>query len=362
MNRLEKEELRQYQRQIILPELGMEGQQKLKNSKILMVGAGGLGCPALQYLVAAGVGTIGIVDDDVVEQTNLHRQILYTADDLGKLKAETAKLKLSALNPYVQLVAHSERLTSLNAAALIEEYDLILDGSDNFLTRYLLNDTCVALNKPLVFGSILKFEGQVSVFNYLNGPNYRDIFPESAEGQETPNCSEIGVIGILPGIIGLYMANEAIKICCKFGETLSGKLMTYNALDNQVNIFNVGYSKEDDLRIEELVNDSKVDDLKNKENKRTEQDGEISVEQLMEWLEQTPEEICLVDVRETYEYEDHNIGGLNIPLYELSERLNEIPRDKKLIICCQTGQRSKIAVNLLKPVYKGPLFHVKKGI
>ncbi|MEJ5964202.1 HesA/MoeB/ThiF family protein [Pedobacter immunditicola] len=364
MNRLEKEELKQYQRQIILPELGLEGQQKLKGAKILMVGAGGLGCPVLQYLVAAGVGTIGIVDDDVVDQSNLHRQILYSTADVGKSKAETAKIKLSSLNPYIHITAYPHRLTRSNAAAIIEKYDLIIDGSDNFLTRYLTNDTCLALNKPLVFGSVFKFEGQVSVFNYRNGPNYRDIFPENVEEPEALNCSQIGVIGILPGIIGLYMANEAIKICCEFGETLAGKLMTYNALDNRLDIFTVTKSVNLPSAQEEIwINlAEKVKHLKIEEELSQEQRGELSLEQLKEWQERLPGEICLIDVRETYEYDDHNIGGLNIPLYELKDRLKELPKDKKLVICCQTGQRSKIAVNLLKPVFKNALFHLKNGI
>jgi molybdopterin/thiamine biosynthesis adenylyltransferase/rhodanese-related sulfurtransferase len=349
-NNIGKAELKQYQRQIILPELGLEGQQKLKDAKILMVGAGGLGCPALQYLVAAGAGTIGIVDDDVIDQSNLHRQILYTVADLGKLKAETARLKLTALNPYVHIIAYPIRLSVSNAAGLIGQYDIIIDGSDNFLTRYLINDTCVSLKKPLVFGSILKFEGQVSVFNYLNGPNYRDIFPENHSSPEVPNCSEIGVIGILAGIIGLHMANEALKICCEFGETLSGKLMTYNALNNQTQIFNIATT----ARKTGAGLMTEADDLKN--------NGEILLEQLIKWLEQLPNEICLVDVRENYEYEEFNLGGLNIPLYELSERLNELPKDKKLVICCRTGQRSKIAFNLLKTVFKNELYHVKNGI
>lgn len=358
---LGKEELKQYQRQIILPELGLTGQLKLKSAKILMIGAGGLGCPALQYLVAAGVGTIGIVDDDVIDQSNLHRQILYAASDIGKVKAETAKLKLAALNPYVQIIAYPERLTSINAAALIDQYDLVIDGSDNFSTRYLTNDTCVKLNKPLVFGSILKFEGQVSVFNYLNGPNYRDIFPESPEMNEVPNCAEVGVIGILPGIIGLYMANEAIKICCEFGETLSGKLMTYNALSNQMEIFSISKPFNPSSQKGEVVDSVPiVADLENSAD--LENKGELTYDQLRIWLEQIPDQICLVDVRETYEYEDYNIGGLNIPLYELNDRLNELPKNKKLVIYCQTGHRSKIAVNLLKPIFKGNLFHVKNGL
>ncbi|MET3115172.1 molybdopterin/thiamine biosynthesis adenylyltransferase [Pedobacter sp. CG_S7] len=351
---LEKEELKQYQRQIILPELGLTGQQKLKSAKILIVGAGGLGCPALQYLVAAGIGTIGIIDADVVELSNLHRQILYATNDVGKLKAETAKEKLAALNPNVQINAYPVRLTSLNAITLFSQYDLIIDGSDNFKTRYLTNDTCVALSKPLVFGSILKFEGQVSIFNYLKGPNYRDIFPDSPAAQEAPNCSEVGVIGILTGIIGLYMANEAIKICCEFGETLSGKLMTYNALNNKMNIFNFNSPVKLSTAQEKTIDLARpVEEIKN---------GEISLDDLKKWLDHQPDQVCLIDVRENFEFEDYHLGGLNIPLYELSERLGEVPMDKKIVIICQTGQRSKIAINLLRPFFKGELLHAKYGL
>lgn len=358
---LEKNELAQYQRQIILPELGREGQEKLKAAKILMVGAGGLGCSALQYLVAAGVGTLGIIDDDRIEQSNLHRQILYTAQDVGQLKAETAKTKLKTLNPYVQINDYSERLNSINAESLIRNYDLVVDGTDNFPTRYLTNDTCVALSKPLVFGSILKFEGQVSVFNYLNGPNYRDLFPESPSAEEVPNCAEIGVIGVLPGIIGLYMANEVLKIVCGMGETLSGKLMTYHALDNAMVLFKIDKQKvQPDMEKPQEM----IAQFKPLAAEITEGNGkqEISLDQLTRWLEEIPDEIFLVDVREPYEYEDYNIGGLNLPLYELADQLERLPTNKKLVICCQTGQRSKIAINILKPIYKGELYHVKNGI
>lgn len=232
---LSTKELQRYLRQIMLPEIGLEGQQKLQQAKVLVVGAGGLGCPVLQYLAAAGVGTIGIVDDDVVDVTNLHRQILYTMADLGKHKATTAAEKLSLLNPYIQLHPITERLSADNAIKWIREYDLVIDGSDNFDTRYLVNDSCVQLDKPFVSGSILAFEGQVSVFNYQGGPTYRCLFPEPSEAA---SCTVNGVLGILPGIIGTYMANEALKIIGHIGETLSGKLMVVNALHNTTRVFN----------------------------------------------------------------------------------------------------------------------------
>lgn len=351
---LEHEELKRYNRQIILPELGIEGQQKLKSARVLMIGAGGLGCPVLQYLVAAGVGAIGIVDNDKVEVSNLHRQILYSTADIGKPKAAIAKQKLGGLNPFVNLTAYAERLTEANAARLIGLYDVIIDGSDNFPTRYLVNDTCAALNKPLVFGSIFKFEGQVSVFHYQKGPGYRDIFPEPPPKGEVPNCSEIGVIGVLPGMIGTYMANETIKIICGIGETLSGRLLTMNVLDNSIAIFKIQAKEQADLPPKAATNSEPP--------VAVESVSEISLYKLMLLLEQVPDEIHLIDVREDYEYEDYNIGGVNIPLYELSVRLDLIPKDKKIVFCCQTGHRSKMAIRIVKPFFEGELYSVKNGI
>lgn len=345
---LQRDELKQYNRQLILPELGVTGQEKLKAAKVLMIGAGGLGCPILQYLVAAGVGTIGIVDDDVIDISNLHRQILYGINDIGKPKAIVAKQKLELLNPFVNINTHEERLTAENVEELIGGYDLVIDGSDNFTTRYLVNDTCVGLGKTLVFGSIFKFEGHVSVFNYNHGPDYRDVFPEAPADDALPNCDEIGVIGVLPGMIGSYMANEAIKIICGIGEVLSGKFLTMNALDNSTRIFNVVKRKDGLPRLEPVKSKLVI--------------NEVEIEELNRWLHETPDEIYLIDVREEYEFDDFNIGGVNIPLYELKEHLNKLPADKKLVFCCQTGQRSKMAVQLLKNDYTGEMYSLKNGI
>lgn len=346
---LKREELKRYSRQIILPEIGITGQERLKNAKVLMIGAGGLGCPVLQYLVAAGVGKIGIVDDDIVDISNLHRQILYGVNDVGGLKAVVAKEKLELLNPDTFITAYRVRFTSANAEDICASYDLVIDGSDNFGTRYLVNDTCVALNKPLVFGSIFKFEGHVSVFNYQDGPDYRDVFPEPPPADEVPNCAEIGVLGVLPGIIGTYMANEAIKIICGIGETLSRKLMTINALDNTTSIFKVGKSQKQ-VQTKTISAGAHVPA------------NELMMDELNQWLSESGDEIYLVDVRETYEFEDYNIGGINIPLYELKDRIEELPQDKKLIFCCQTGQRSKMAIQLLKALYKGKMYNLKNGL
>jgi molybdopterin/thiamine biosynthesis adenylyltransferase/rhodanese-related sulfurtransferase len=349
---VELSERKRYSRQIILPEMGISGQEKLKAAKVLVIGAGGLGCPVLQYLTAAGVGTIGIIDDDTVDITNLHRQILYSSDDVGKGKAITATEKLSAMNPYINFIAIPLRLDEENATEIISGYDLIIDGSDNFPTRYLANDVCVALNKPLVFGSILRFEGQVSVFNYKGGPTYRCLFPESEEGD---NCEVAGVIGILPGIIGTYMANEAIKIICGIGEILSGKLLVLNALGNTNNIFN--FKRSDRFPVQDNIEakpvDKKVSEIIIKE---------MFLEDLENRLEADSANLFLIDVRENYEFEEDYIGGSNIPLSELPENINTFPADKTIVFYCTSGKRSRIAATLLaKSGFEGQSFWVKKA-
>ncbi|MEN0053445.1 MAG: HesA/MoeB/ThiF family protein [Mucilaginibacter sp.] len=346
---LKREELQRYNRQIILPEVGVEGQSLLKNARVLMIGAGGLGCPVLQYLAAAGVGKIGIIDHDVIDMSNLHRQILYNTADVGKPKATVARQKLEALNPHIDIQAYQEKLTTENSEVIINEYDVIVDGSDNFTTRYLVNDTCVSLGKPLVFGSIFKFEGHVALFNYRNGPNYRDVFPDPPADDEVPNCDEIGVIGVLPGIVGTYMANEVIKLICGIGELLSGKLLTLNALDNSVVIFSVAKQVSVPAEIPEI-------------KKQEATINEVNIEVVNQWIAQDPNDIYLVDVREDYEYEDYNIGGINIPLYELADQVDNLPVDKKLVFCCQTGQRSRMAIQFLRSRYTGEMYSLKNGI
>ena len=342
-----KEELNRYNRQMILPELGPAGQEKLKAAKVLVIGAGGLGCPVLQYLAAAGIGTIGIVDDDVVELSNLHRQILYNHTDIGQPKAKTAAAKLQLLNPHVGFRAYHERFRANNAVNICQDYDLVVDCSDNFTTRYLVNDTCVALGKTLIFGSILQFEGQVAIFNHQGSANYRDLY--AAPPTENINCVEGGVIGILPGLIGLYMANEALKLICGIGETLVGKLMTVNALNNAVLVFKIASKKPTDA-------------AKPAPAKTDKALPEIDSTTLDRWLETNADEVFLIDVRESYEHEDGNIGGINLSLYELRESLAAIPKNKKVVCYCQTGQRSKMAVQLLNGVYEGEVYSLKEGM
>ena len=224
------QEFLRYNRQTILPEIGDEGQEKLKKAKVLVIGAGGLGCPILQYIATAGVGFIGIMDFDTIEIHNLHRQILYTENEIGREKAIVAKEVVSKLNPLIEVVAVTEKLTSENASTIIAQYDVIVDGSDNFATRYLVNDTCVTLQKPLVYGSILRFEGQVAVFNYNGSKNLRDLFPEIPDPKDVPNCNVNGVLGTLPGIIGTMMAHETLKLIMEL-PTLNNELLLFNTLN-----------------------------------------------------------------------------------------------------------------------------------
>ncbi len=334
-------EKKHYQRHLILDKIGILGQQKIKNTKVLVIGAGGLGCPILQYLTAAGIGTIGIVDNDHVTQSNLQRQVLFSYDDIGKPKATCAKEKLSKLNPHITIETHVCFLTSENAIGLFQQYDIIVDGSDNFQTRYLSNDAAVLTQKPLVFGAIFKFEGQVSVFNYLNGPTYRCLFPNPPTPSSIPNCTDIGVLGVLPGIIGCYQANEVLKIACNIGEILSGKLLSINSLNLQQNT--ITFTKNNTLQIEKLLDYDVFCGLSKKYMVN------ISPEDLKQLI--ATESLCLVDVRKTMEREHFHIGGIHIPLHELPQRIHELKDKEILVFYCQVGQRSRFATEIAKEKY-----------
>jgi len=335
---LTPEEKKQYNRHLILGEIGIKGQTRLKEAKVLVIGAGGLGCPILQYLAAAGVGTIGVIDNDTIDQSNLQRQILYTHDDIGKPKASVAASKLSKLNPYIQFDVYVEELSRKRALDIFIKYDIIIDGSDNFPTRYLANDASILAGKPLIFGAIFKFEGQVSVFNYQNGPSYRCLYPTPPAPGEVPNCSDIGVLGVLPGIIGSLQANEAIKMICGIGEVLSGKLLTYDTLTHRQLLLQ--FEKTENANI------TKLED--NYENfcgiKTIESAPEISLEDVL--LKEDAYQ--LLDVREDWEREAYHIGGLHIPLAELPQRFQEINTYKDIVVYCKTGARSDIAIATLK--------------
>lgn len=330
------EEYKQYNRHLILDEIGYDGQQKLKAAKVLVIGAGGLGCPVLQYLSAAGIGSIGIIDHDVIDQTNLQRQVIYTHEDIGKYKAEIAVKRLSALNPYISFTTYTEKLSSQNAISVFKEYDIIIDGSDNFPTRYLANDAAILTNKPLVYGSIFKFEGQVAVFNYKNGPTYRCLFPNPPLPDEVPNCSDIGVLGVLPGIIGSLQANEVIKMICGLGEVLAGKILTFNALTLQQHI--IKFEKSDTAHVTELIDYDIFCGVK-------QENDEITAEILKE----KTGDFYLIDVRSEREREQFYIeGSIHIPLDEINERYQEIKTTKTIVVYCQSGVRSKNAISFLK--------------
>lgn len=319
-----------------MPELGPEGQEKLKAAKVLVIGAGGLGCPVLLYLTAAGIGEIGIVDDDKVDESNLQRQVLYNTGDIGKYKVDAAVERLSAQNPFVKIIALRERLTGKNALKILAGYDIIVDGSDNFPTRYLVNDACVILNKPLVFGSVFKFEGQVSVFNYKGGPTYRCLYPEPPTPGEVPDCSEIGVMGVLPGIVGLLQANEVIKIVTGIGQPLSGQMVQFNALNMEFQTF-VFAADLENKKIKELGDYEQFCGLEVKE---------ITPEELRVKKERG-EKFQLIDVREESEYNGRNIDGELIPIGQLAANINKIATGIPVIIHCQSGTRSKRAAGFL---------------
>ena len=349
---LSPQELRHYRRHVSLPEMGMDGQQRLKAGSVLVIGAGGLGCPALQYLVAAGVGRIGICDFDSVEISNLQRQVLFGYSQLDQPKAEAAIERLSDLNPHVVIRPYVERFSPENAERLLSDYDLVLDGTDNFPSRYLVNDACVKFGKPLCFGSIFKFEGQVSVFNYKGGPTYRCLFPKSPNPKDVPNCAEIGVVGVLPGIIGSLQALEAIKILSGVGEVLSGKLLLFDALAMRSNLVSftlnpanriVGELKEIDFSCE-VPKDSSDDEIR-----------QVSPNELRTRLggESTP---VLLDVREPWEMEICRIeGAVALPLSHLRQSPPvDLPFELStgsVVVYCKAGVRSMMACDILRQHY-----------
>lgn len=347
--------MNRYSRHIILSELGPQGQDKLNNAKVLVIGAGGLGCPVLQYLAAAGIGTLGIIDHDVVDITNLQRQVLFGSSSLGMNKAIAAKQRLEDLNNSISIIAYAEQLTYKNALSLFESYDIIVDGSDNFETRYLVNDACILTNTPLVFGAIYKFEGQVSVFNYQNGPSYRCLFPNPPQKDSVPNCSEIGVLGVLPGIIGSMQANEILKIILGIGNILSGKLFCYNALTLENSIIKIN---KDEAQIQQIL-----------KAKATFRDRLLNEDCAFEPINVSIVDALknpnaqFIDVREPHEQPKvEGIGITYIPLSELEQHLHNIDKAKDIYIFCQSGIRSKSAVSRLNALNIGNCYNINDTI
>lgn len=342
---LTTQDTKRYSRHLLLDKVGVNGQLKLKQAKVLVIGAGGLGCPVLQYLGAAGVGKIGIIDFDVIDESNLQRQILFGVEDIGKSKSITAKLKLEAQNPLINVVAYDFELTNKNAIDLFTEYDIIVDGTDNFSTRYMVNDGCVLANKPLVYGAIHKFEGQVSVFNYKEGPTYRCLFPNPPELGSMPSCSEVGVIGVLPGVIGTQQANEVLKMILEIGKVMSGELLIYNSLDPSFLQLKIKKSiKLTDVGIYSIYDFEKYDYALTcviNEKVFSKQD-----------LDKLPSTTLVLDVREEWETPKvENKAVISIPLDELDECIDSIPKDEPIYVTCQKGGRSQVAIDFLKSEY-----------
>ncbi|HEY3258844.1 MAG TPA: adenylyltransferase/sulfurtransferase MoeZ [Pseudonocardiaceae bacterium] len=360
---LTREEVARYSRHLIIPDVGMDGQKRLKNAKVLVVGAGGLGSPALLYLAAAGVGTLGIVDFDVVDQSNLQRQIIHGQSDIGRPKAESAHDSIREVNPLVEVRIHDERLDSSNVLDIFGDYDLILDGTDNFATRYLVNDACVLLGKPYVWGSIFRFEGQVSVFWAEHGPQYRDLYPEPPPPGMVPSCAEGGVLGVLCASIGSIMVTEAIKLITGIGEPLLGRLMVYDALEMSYRTIRIRRDPEA-KPVTELIDYEAFCGVVSDEAANAAVGATITPRELKAKFD-AGDNFMLVDVREPHEFEIVRIpGSVLIPKDRIlsGEALAELPQDRPIVLHCRTGARSAEALAALHAAGFRDAVHVGGGV
>jgi adenylyltransferase/sulfurtransferase len=352
---LTKDELSRYARHLILPEVGEEGQRKLKAARVLCVGTGGLGSPLALYLAAAGVGTLGLVDFDVVDASNLQRQIIHSTADIGRKKLDSAAEKLKALNPNLNVIKHDTLLSSANALDILKDYDVIADGTDNFPTRYLVNDACVLLGKPNAYGSIFRFEGQASVFATTDGPSYRCLYPEPPPPGLVPSCAEGGVLGILPGLVGVIQATEAIKLILGIGTTLVGRLLLIDALNMRFRELKLRKNPECPVcgahpTVTKLIDYQQfcgIVPTAKEEIKVKNGVPQITVAELKRRLD-AGEDLFILDVREPFEYQIANIGGTLIPQNEVPQRLAEIDRDREIVVQCKSGSRSQRIAEFLK--------------
>ena len=364
---LTNEEILRYSRHLIMPEVGMEGQLKLKGARVLLIGTGGLGAPLGLYLTAAGVGHIGLVDFDVVDFTNLQRQVTFGTSDVGKPKTEAACARLSNLNPDVRITTYETRLTSENALELFKDYDIVVDGTDNFPTRYLVNDACILLGKPNVYGSIFRFEGQVTVFGMPDGPCYRCLYPEPPPPGLVPSCAEGGVLGVLPGIIGSLQALETIKLIIGRGESLAGRLVLFDALALKFRELKLRKNSHCPMcgthrKIHELIDYNEFCGIRGEE----EPEGdlhvpEITARELKERLDKA-EDIFILDVREPHEYQICNLNGHLIPLGELPRRVHELDSAREIVAHCKSGKRSAQAVDFLRQAGFRKVYNLRGGI
>jgi len=361
--RLSAEELQRYSRHLLMPEVTSEGQKRLKAARILSIGAGGLGSPAALYLAAAGVGTIGIVDFDDVDLSNLQRQILHGTKDIGRSKLESARDRLRDINPEIEIELHECRLSSENASQLVAQYDLVVDGSDNFPTRYLSNDVCVFARKPNVYGSVFRFEGQTTVFApHLGGPCYRCLFPEPPPPDSVPNCAQAGVLGVLPGIIGMLQAIETIKLIVGIGEPLVGRLLHFDALKVKFRELNLRRDPECPVCGENPTIFSPIDYEQFCGARNEDAIPTMSARELKRKMD-AREPFELIDVREAFEYEIARIDGAKlIPLGEVAERADELARERPIVVHCHSGQRSAQAVRLLQQRGFATVFNLEGGI
>ena len=350
---LNKDEILRYSRHLIMPEVGMEGQQKLKAARVLCIGTGGLGSPLALYLAAAGVGTLGLVDFDVVDFTNLQRQVIHFSSDVGRPKLESAKEKIAAINPYVNVKTFETKLTSENALQIFADFDIIVDGTDNFPTRFLVNDACVFTGKPNVYGSIFRFEGQASVFATKEGPCYRCLYPEPPPPGLVPSCAEGGVLGILPGLVGLIQATEAIKLILGKGEPLIGRLLLVDALGMRFRELKLRKNPDcvvcgNHPTVTKLIDYEEFCGLRGQEQPVANTGvPEISVEELKKRLD-AREDLFILDVREPHEYQICNLNGYLVPLNDLPKRVHELDPSKDMVVHCRSGGRSARAVEFLQ--------------
>jgi adenylyltransferase/sulfurtransferase len=352
---LTTDDLSRYSRHLILPEVGMEGQRRLKAARVLCVGTGGLGSPLALYLTAAGIGTLGLVDFDVVDSSNLQRQIIHSTKDIGRKKIDSAEEKLSALNPAIEIVKHETMLTSANALDIIKDYDIVADGTDNFPTRYLVNDACVLLGKPNVYGSIFRFEGQASVFATEAGPCYRCLYPEPPPPGLVPSCAEGGVLGILPGLVGVIQATEVIKLILGKGDSLIGRLLLIDALNMRFRELKLRKNPECPVcgtnpTVTALIDyDHFCGIVPETPQEKNVKNGipQLTVKEL-KGRRDRGEDVFLLDVREPYEFQIAQIGGKLIPQNDVPQRLAEIPRDREIVVQCRSGARSQRIAEFLK--------------
>jgi adenylyltransferase/sulfurtransferase len=367
---LTRDDYERYSRHLILPEVGLEGQKRLKAASVLCVGTGGLGSPLLLYLAAAGIGRIGIVDFDMVDSSNLQRQVIHGTSWVGKPKIQSAKNRILEINPYCQVDLYETRLSADNALGIIEPYDLVVDGTDNFPTRYLVNDACVLLNKPNVYGSIFRFEGQATVFNYQDGPNYRDLYPEPPPPGLVPSCAEGGVLGILPGLIGVIQATETVKIILGKGETLSGRLLLYNSLNMTFRELKLRPNPERPV-INKLIDYEEfcgIPQARAEEAKQQSEIKEMTVQELKQLLDRGAQDFVLLDVRNPNEYDIARIpGSVLVPLPDIEngagiEKVKSLVNGNHLIAHCKMGGRSAKALSILKEKAGISGTNVKGGI